>query len=377
MNLWGKIDSFSVVEIVQFLQSNQKSGKLEFSRQNEKIEMEFFQGSLVSGNMNGVDHKVEFLKKLSSTPTREQTCEAIAYEIQLCIQKLLAWRDGNFVLLPSPYQNMADLESKKQNILLPSEMRTEFLLMEAIRMFDETKENPSTVHTYAKLEKALKEYLFQAHVQKKTIKINVRSERRVRTLYFEQGELVLIMSNLPQESLGELLVKKAVITASKLQEIRALMEKTKKKQGELLVEQGILTAFEMFELLKEQMNEKIIHCFQENSVEIMEEPYDPTSLVIQKFPIDFFRCYVGSFPETSAENRKSLENYYLHLNDEGKKYLKTKTLMPHETKILRLLQKTVVYRELLTECKEHVGEATKFVDFLGSVRYLEFLTSPK
>lgn len=52
--------------------------------------------------------------------------------------------------------------------------------------------------------------------------------------------------------LGELLVRKKVISRDQLREFLALQNQTKKKLGEVILEQGILSPRQLSLLLKEQ-----------------------------------------------------------------------------------------------------------------------------
>lgn len=376
--LWGKAGAFTIVEVIQFLQANQKTGILEYSNPTDRLTLEFFEGNVVAGDHSRKDRRREYLRD-KDPANREILCAAIAHEIAEIIVELVGWKDGAFVFSPGSIDTREKLEEARERAILPHEMRTEFLLMEALRLHDERnaekKSKDDGKRTFA-LDRTVTEYLFGLHLARRTLRVDLRSEERSRTMYFENGELILVLSNLPAENLGAILVRKGKITAEKLLEIDALMEKTKKRQGELLVELGILSAFEIFEHLKEQMSQKIHSCLRETAAQATEEAYDARSLSLQKFSIDVFRVIVGSFSSDPKETLAALGPFYLSLTGDGKAYLRGRTLLPAELRTVQLLDGGHTCHEVFASFAEPIDEVAQLIEFLGFVHFLTFSKHP-
>ena len=378
MNLWGKASAFTVVEVIQFLQANQKTGALEYSTPNEKLTLEFYEGNIVSGDHSRKNRRRELLAG-KDVSDREILCGAIAQEISEIILELLEWKEGTFIFAPGRIDSPQKLEELRAQIILPNEMRTEFLLMEALRLQDERQEKNKKDRLAKKtfhLDRSVLEYLFHVHFNRRTQRIEIQSEERQRTFFFENGELVLVLSNLASENLGAILVRKGKLTQERLDEIDALMEKTKKRQGELLVELKILTAFEIFEHLKEQMSQKILSCLRESAAQASEEDYDIRALSLQKFSIDLFRVMVESFSSDPKETLAALGPFYLSVTPEGRAYLQSRVLLPVELKVLHMLNGGRTCQEIFSAFPDAADKVSQLVDFLGSVHFLTFSKHP-
>ncbi len=82
-----------------------------------------------------------------------------------------------------------------------------------------------------------------------------------KTVYFVEGVPTYAESNLLGENLGRFLVQRGVITDSDLARARSVQLAEGIKQGEALVKIGALSHAQLFELLRQQIEEKIVNCF--------------------------------------------------------------------------------------------------------------------
>ena len=82
-----------------------------------------------------------------------------------------------------------------------------------------------------------------------------------KTVYLHDGIPTYAESNLLSENLGRFLVQRGVITDSDLARARAVQLSENIKQGEALVKIGALSHAQLFELLRQQIEEKIVNCF--------------------------------------------------------------------------------------------------------------------
>lgn len=116
-----------------------------------------------------------------------------------------------------------------------------------------------------------------------------------KTIYFVEGVPTYAESNLLGENLGRFLVQRGVITDSDLARARSVQLAEGIKQGEALVKIGALSHAQLFELLRQQIEEKIVNCFALDNATFAFEASDeflgqklrfelnPLSILIQGF----------------------------------------------------------------------------------------------
>ncbi len=105
----------------------------------------------------------------------------------------------------------------------------------------------------------------------------LRQDGVVKALFVKQGELVFATSTLRSDRLGEVLMRKGMISESALEAATKSMRETGNREGETLVELGILTPKALFEGLKLQVEEIIVSAFQwdQGTFRFIEGPLPP------------------------------------------------------------------------------------------------------
>ncbi|MCZ6690675.1 MAG: DUF4388 domain-containing protein, partial [Planctomycetota bacterium] len=92
--------------------------------------------------------------------------------------------------------------------------------------------------------------------------LQVSDETRQAKIYFsKKGIRFLMDGNRPFSLLGELLLRKRMVTAEDLARTLKLQKETGKRMGAILVETGILNEADLARVLREQMEEKIYEVF--------------------------------------------------------------------------------------------------------------------
>ena len=86
-------------------------------------------------------------------------------------------------------------------------------------------------------------------------------EKMKKKIHIRSGEPTFVESNLVQECLGKLLVRKGRLTPEQVEESLTLMRSKKAKQGETLIKMGLLNPNELDEALRDQAREKILEIF--------------------------------------------------------------------------------------------------------------------
>jgi hypothetical protein len=109
------------------------------------------------------------------------------------------------------------------------------------------------------------------HLEKKTGPLRLARGRIGKTLYLSEGRLIFATSTDADDRLGEMLLRKGLISYRALEEsVRAI--KAGKRQGTLLVESGAIRAKDLVDGVTEQVQEIIYSVFQweEGSFEFQE-----------------------------------------------------------------------------------------------------------
>src|SRR5207237_2191539 len=107
--------------------------------------------------------------------------------------------------------------------------------------------------------------------EKKTGPLRLVRGRVAKTLYLSDGRLIFATSTDPDDRLGEMLLRKGLISYRSLEEsVRAI--KAGKRQGTLLVESGAIRSKDLIGGVTEQVQEIIYSVFQweEGSFEFQE-----------------------------------------------------------------------------------------------------------
>jgi len=101
-----------------------------------------------------------------------------------------------------------------------------------------------------------------------------------RGIYFSVGRPIVATSNLPEERIGQILIRKGRITPRELEAALLQVERKKKRLAQIMVEMGVMTVRDHDEELAEQYAERILALFswREASVEFTPTP-PPEELV--------------------------------------------------------------------------------------------------
>jgi hypothetical protein len=120
-------------------------------------------------------------------------------------------------------------------------------------------------------ERPIAAVLRPLHIEKKTGPLRLARGRIGKTLYLSDGRLIFATSTDPDDRLGEMLLRKGLISYRALEEsVRAI--KAGKRQGTLLVESGAIGAKDLVDGVTEQVQEIVYSVFQweEGSFEFQE-----------------------------------------------------------------------------------------------------------
>ncbi len=83
-----------------------------------------------------------------------------------------------------------------------------------------------------------------------------------RTIYFRQGKVVNVVSQLQEETLGRCLLDEGKITQEAYHQLLEQIIKTGQSAGQLLISSGALNPQEVFLALERQVKRKLLNCFK-------------------------------------------------------------------------------------------------------------------
>ena len=121
-------------------------------------------------------------------------------------------------------------------------------------------------HKYTSYEGALLETPFprllgRLHLSGATGRLNVESDGVEKSIYVRDGEPVLVDSSKKEELLGSFLLSRGIIDQEQLDQALARLHEWGGRLGDALVAIGAVPAHDIYELLSEQMREKLLDIF--------------------------------------------------------------------------------------------------------------------
>lgn len=102
-----------------------------------------------------------------------------------------------------------------------------------------------------------------------------------RTIYFHQGRPIVATSNIPEERIGQILIRKGRITPKELEQALHQVQKGKKRLAQIMVDMGVMTMREHDEELAEQYAERILALFAWREASVEFQPTPPPDELVQ------------------------------------------------------------------------------------------------
>ena len=104
-----------------------------------------------------------------------------------------------------------------------------------------------------------------------------------RSIYLSQGRPIVATSNVPEERIGAILVRKGKLTENGLENLLDASKKTGRRLAELVVQSGAITEEERFAIVAEQYAERILALFawHEAAIEFTPRPAPAEEIAIQ------------------------------------------------------------------------------------------------
>ena len=130
----------------------------------------------------------------------------------------------------------------------------------------------------------------------------VRNDQAHKEVYFKEGWIVLARTNKSEERLGNLLVKKKLVSQSHVEKMVVQAKKKGAKLGNFLVENGLLLKKELREVLDLQIKEILrdLLSWKEGEFYFVEKEVDAEDVVVNYTPLDIALFSARSARDFSA-----------------------------------------------------------------------------
>lgn len=185
------------------------------------------------------------------------------------------------------------------------------------------------------------------HVKGSTGQLVIKSEGISKVVFFKNGEVIFVKSDLPGESLIDTLYRQKKIDQVTFSKTKALVESERQTEESILLSQAILDANQLFQALKDVVQSRFENCFVIEDAEMFFEdalPPDIISLEIETFrPI--YDCMslelsLGKMPQIPEDSIPILTDF-------GKAYLAKAKLNISENKLVKAFNGKRRYKEIM------------------------------
>lgn len=102
-----------------------------------------------------------------------------------------------------------------------------------------------------------------------------------RTLYFAQGRPIVVTSNVPEERIGQILIRKGMLAPQELDQALKLAAKKGKRLAEIIVEMGVMTQRDHDEELASQYADRALALFAWREAAIEFQPHPAPDELVQ------------------------------------------------------------------------------------------------
>lgn len=135
-------------------------------------------------------------------------------------------------------------------------------------------------------EETLPTLLERLELRKATGILTLTNGRIAKSIYLSEGRIVFAASNLPEDRMGDLLLRKGRLAPAQYETSVEILRRTGRKHGAVLVELGYLAPHELFLALKDQVKEILFSLlpWEEGTFSFADQPL-PREVILLKLDI--------------------------------------------------------------------------------------------
>jgi len=189
---------------------------------------------------------------------------------------------------------------------------------------------------------------------RRTGRLYIENSGIYKNIYFKDGKIYYVASNYQHEFIGEFIVRKGVLSRDIINEALNICKTENQRLIDYLVKMGILKPYEMYNLIVEQIKEKIYHLFtwdRGNFIYFDQEVTKQEALPLNLGDFEFvYRCITRYTPTHIIEGY--LSNFIfqpIQVNPEATQYLERIKFNASELKLIRIISQKKNMNEAINE----------------------------
>lgn len=180
--------------------------------------------------------------------------------------------------------------------------------------------------------------------QKVTGRLYVENSGIYKNIYFKDGKIYYVTSNYQYELFGEFLIRKQVLSRDIIEHALNICKLENTRLIDYLVTKGFLKSHEMYNLLVEQIKEKIYHLFswdRGSFIYFEKESTREEAIPLNLGGIDFiYKCITQYLPTNIIESYFSNFIFQpISINHDASYYLEQLRLNAYELRLIKIIQK--------------------------------------
>ncbi|MGC8928674.1 MAG: protein kinase domain-containing protein [Myxococcota bacterium] len=217
--------------------------------------------------------------------------------------------------------------------------------------------------------------------EKKTGRLYVENSGIYKNIYFKNGKIYYVSSNYQPEFIGEFIAKKGILSKELIAEVLDICKTENIRFIDYLVTKQIIKPHEMYNMLVEQIKEKIYHLFswdKGNFIYFDKEITRQEALPLSLGDFEFiYRCINQFTPTYIIENY--LSNFIfqpISINPDAREYIEMTRFNAYELRLVKIISQQKNLNEAINEAvltynykKDEVLKVFFMLEIIGYLKH--------
>lgn len=227
----------------------------------------------------------------------------------------------------------------------------------------------------------LPKIIIQLMRENKTGRLYVENSGVYKNIYIKDGKIYYVSSNYQPEFIGEYISRKGIVSRDIIADALNICKIENQRLIDYLVVKGILKPHEMYNLIVEQIKEKIYHLFtwdKGNFIYFDKDVTKQEALPLNLGDFDFiYRCVIQYTPTYIIENY--LSNFIfqpIYINTEANQYIEKIRFNAYEMRLIRIISQQKNLNEAINEAvltfnykKDEVLKVFFMLEIIGYLKH--------
>ncbi len=288
------------------------------------------------------------------------------------------------------YKSAQEFQTDIQNYISSKNIRLNYVMLKNFMhtLYEEQLETESLTNLQEQSNYSgsitavpVSKIIVQLMKEKKTGRLYVENSGTYKNIFFKDGKIYYVASNYQPEFIGEYILRKGVLSKEVISESLKTCKEENLRLIDYLVLKGFLKPHEMYNLLVEQIKEKIYHLlswdrgiFVYFDKEITKQEALPLNLGDFEF---IYRCIYNYTPSYIIENY--ISNFIfqpISINYDANQYIEKIRFNAYEMRLLKILTQKRNLNEAINEAvlsynyrKDEVLKVYFMLEIIGYLRY--------